>query len=252
MKLRYFSDLHLEFMKSLSIEDFMKKISPGKDEVCILAGDIGNPYQPNYDTFIKFIISNFKKTFLIAGNHEYYNKTKTMKETNTFLHDYFQQFPTISFLNNTCEKYEGICFLGATLWSKITNPTNTINDVYRIPNFDIVQYNQLHTESIRFLEDALQSNAHEKCIVITHHMPSERLLDKKYTTKEMMPYNQWFCCNMDELITTYKASIQCWIYGHTHTPSTHILEEIPFVCNPIGYPGENSDVNFDTTITINL
>ena len=97
MKVRYFSDLHLEFIKPNEIEKFIKKIPSGINEICILAGDIGNPYQKTYDIFMNFISKNFKKTFYITGNHEYYNKTKTIQETNEFLEGYFQQFNNISF-----------------------------------------------------------------------------------------------------------------------------------------------------------
>ena len=58
MKLRYFSDLHLEFIKPTQIQHFIKKIPSGHDKICILAGDIGNPHQSNYDTFMKFISKN--------------------------------------------------------------------------------------------------------------------------------------------------------------------------------------------------
>lgn len=54
LKLRYLSDLHLEFIKSNEIEKFIKKIPCGNDEICILAGDIGNPYQTNYETLSFF------------------------------------------------------------------------------------------------------------------------------------------------------------------------------------------------------
>ena len=82
MKVRYFSDLHLEFIKPNKIEEFIRKIPSGINEICILAGDIGNPYQTNYNIFMKFISNNFKKTFYITGNHEYYNKKKKIQETN--------------------------------------------------------------------------------------------------------------------------------------------------------------------------
>jgi hypothetical protein len=62
MKLRYFSDLHLEFIKPNKIEKFIKNISvSNNNDICILPGDIGNPYQSNYDIFMKFIstINNF-------------------------------------------------------------------------------------------------------------------------------------------------------------------------------------------------
>jgi predicted MPP superfamily phosphohydrolase len=84
MKLRYFSDLHLEFIKANTMEQFIRKIPSGMNEICILAGDIGNPYQSNYNIFMDFISKNFKKTFVISGNHEYYNTTKTIQETNIF------------------------------------------------------------------------------------------------------------------------------------------------------------------------
>ena len=68
----------------------------------------------------------------------------------------------------------------------------------------------------------------------------------------MFPYNQWFYCNMDELIETNGNKIKCWIYGHTHTPSNVIINGIPFLCNPIGYPNENVNLNFLSTIRIGV
>jgi len=248
MKFRYFSDLHLEFIKPNKIERFISKIPSGIDEICILAGDIGNPYQTNYDIFMQFISKNFKKSFIISGNHEYYNKTKTIQETNDFMKVYFQKFNNISFLNNNYEIYDNYCFIGTTLWSNITNPSYDINDMSSIPHFDHIQYNKLNMLSVDFLEDALQKN--ENCIIITHHIPSETLIDIKYKTLTMLPYNQWFYCNMDNLIETKKNKIKCWIYGHTHTPSNVIINEIPFLCNPIGYPNENKLLDFQKIFTI--
>jgi predicted phosphohydrolase len=248
MKVRYFSDLHLEFIKPHKIEKFIKKIPSGIDEICILAGDIGNPYQKNYDIFMNFISKNFKKTFYITGNHEYYNKTKTIQETTEFLENYFQQFDNISFLNNNYEIYNTYCFIGTTLWSKITNPAYEINDIYSIPNFDYIQYNRLNMLSVDFLQDALQKN--ENCIVITHHVPSASLIDIKYKTQKMQPYNQWFYCNMDDLIEINVNKIKGWIYGHTHTPSNVIMNKIPFLCNPMGYPNENIISDFQKIFTL--
>ena len=247
-KIRYLSDVHLEFMKPNTIDRFLRHIPSGSDEICILAGDIGNPYQPSYDTFMKFISNHFKKTFVIPGNHEYYQKTKTMRETDEFLEHYFQPFDNISWLNNSYEIYENRCFVGTTLWSNITNPIYEISDVHKIPDFDYVQYNRLHRKSVAFLENTLQNN--ENCIIITHHMPSNSLIDIKYKTPRMLPYNQWFYCNMDAFIETNQKKINCWIYGHTHTPSRVMIHDIPFVCNPIGYPNENTKHDFMSTIEL--
>jgi len=252
MKLRYLSDLHLEFIKSNKIEKFIEKIPPGLDEICILAGDIGNPYQTNYDKFMKFISENFKQTFIISGNHEYYNETKTIHETNKYMEDYFQKFNNISFLNNAYKKYNDYYFIGTTLWSKIINPIYKINDVSLIPQFDCNEYNKLNMLSVKFLEDTLQelSSHKEKCVMITHHLPSKSLIDVKYKTMNMLPYNQWFYCDMDELIKKYNDKIKCWIYGHTHTQSNCIINNISFLCNPIGYPNENKEINFERTFEL--
>jgi len=248
--IRYFSDLHLEYIKSSEINEFINQIPHGINEICILAGDIGNPYKENYDIFMNFINKNFKKTFVISGNHEYYNETKTIQETNRFLEKYFQQFNNISFLNNSYEIYDNHCFIGTTLWSKITDPRYTINDTRCIPDFDYINYNALNSISIDFLKNAICNN--KNCIVITHHMPSESLIDKKYKTPNTKPYNQWFFSNMDKFIGTKKIKkrIKCWVYGHTHTPSDVMINGIPFICNPIGYPNENEKVNFKKIINI--
>lgn len=247
MKIRYMSDLHLEFLNSKQLDNFIKKIPSGMDEICVLAGDIGNPYSSNYDKFINYMSNHFRKIFIIAGNHEYYNK-KTIEETNLFMKEYFQKFNNITFLNNEYEMYDNYCFVGTTLWSKITNPLYKINDVYEIADFDYIKYNKLNELSIQFLENVVSN--HTNCVIITHHMPSQKLIDVKYKTPSMAPYNQWFYCDMDEFIDKNKNNIKCWIYGHTHTKSNLLLNEIPFICNPIGYPNENKNINLSVTIEL--
>ena len=81
-------------------------------------------------------------------------------------------------------------------------------------------------------------------------MPSESLIAPKYKTHQMIPYNQWFYCNMDNLIHSHGNKIKCWFYGHTHTPSSISINNIPFLCNSIGYPNENSKINWDANIII--
>ena len=249
MKLRYFSDIHLEFMKPNKIIKFINKIKKGDpDEICILAGDIGNPYKYNYQTFIEFINRSFQKTFIIAGNHEYYNKMKKIEETDDYLREYFLKFNNISYLNNEYEIYNNYCFIGTTLWSHITNSAYKICDLDQIPDFNIQQYNQLNYHSIEFLNNAIKDNTN--CIIITHHVPSFNLIDSKYKTIELMPYNQWFYSDLDNFISLNRNKIRCWIYGHTHTSSYNVIYNIPFICNPIGYPNENKNLDFEKNIEL--
>jgi len=244
MKIRYLSDLHLEFIHINKINEFINNINPGLDEICILAGDIGNVFNDNnhYDIFMNYIDTNFKKTFVITGNHEYYNNNKTIEETNEYLKNYFTKFNNISFLNNTYEIYDNYCFVGTTLWTNINDPNYQINDVQKIPKFDYNKCNQLNKKNIKFLEDTLDNN--KNYIIITHHVPSYSLIDEKYKTFAYEHYNQWFYCDMNKFIDNNKNKIKLWVYGHTHTSSYKLIHNIPFVCNPIGYPGENNNCEF--------
>jgi len=183
---------------------------------------------------------------VIAGNHEYYYRP--MDDTDDVMKLYFEKFHNISLLNNSCEVYEGYCFVDTTLWSKVTNPAYKINDVYSIPNFDYIQCNRLNRMCVDFLEEALEQ---ENCIVLTHHMPSRSLIDVKYLTPVMRPYNQWFACDLDDLILSKKENIKAWFYGHTHTPYETTIESIPFLCNPLGYPDENKKLDFGKSIVFN-
>jgi predicted phosphodiesterase len=250
MKIRYLSDIHLEFIKPLKLQRLvLDQIAPAEEgEICILAGDIGYPESENYDLFMKFVNNHFIKTFVIPGNHEYYNKFKIVEEMDTFMEEYFKQHPNITLLNNRTEKYGDYTFVGTTLWSYIKDPMFSTNDVYQIPNFDYMKCNELNRICIKFLEDSIAKN--ENCIVITHHLPSKQFIDPKYNTIRDRPYQQWFYSDMDLFIHTYHDKIKYWFYGHTHTASKNKVNNILFLCNPIGYPGENNKVELNKTVLL--
>jgi predicted phosphodiesterase len=249
MKLKYISDIHLEFYTPEKAAEIIKQIrAEDENEVLILAGDIGYPRHETYDKLMKHVAANFKKTLVIAGNHEYYGG-KNMEDTLDYMKTYFKQYTNISFLDNTWETYEGYTFIGTTLWSAVTNPQYKINDVRAIKTMSVDLYNELNQVCIEFLKEALTTFT-KNVVVITHHMPSESLIDGKYLEGDVRHYNQWFYSNMDEFILEHKYSITCWIYGHTHAPSVSSVYGVPMLCNPMGYPGENSVVNFQKVFEV--
>lgn len=250
MKLRYISDIHLEFIKPNKIINFLKNITQtDTEEVLILAGDIGYPFSDSYKIFMDHISKTFVKSFVICGNHEFYNKKHTMHEIITFLDEFFDGYDNISFLNNFSEKYNGYTFVGSTLWSQVTKPEYEINDVNKIKDFDYIKYNDLNKDCKEYLTKQINL-IDDNIIMITHHMPSFSLIDEKYKINGMNNYNQYFACDMDKFIEENNKKIKCWIYGHTHTPSFRMLYDVPVMCNPIGYPNENSKVDFDKTFCL--
>jgi hypothetical protein len=55
---------------------------------------------------------------------------------------------------------------------------------------------------------------------------------------------------MNEFIKENKDKIKCWFYGHTHSANETIIDGINFLCNPIGYLGENKNPDFNKKFEI--
>jgi predicted phosphodiesterase len=239
MKIRYVSDVHLEHMSKKEALSWITNCTPGEEDVFVLAGDIGNPYTVEYKRFIEHLHAHWKKVYILAGNHEYYTNGHTVEETNTYLEEYFKEYSNIVFLNNSSEVYEGVRFIGSTMWSNIENSYYTINDTKCIKGMTVQAYQDLHTKAVEYVEKTLLESK-EPVVMITHHMPSYELIDEQYKKGRMQMYNQWFASHLDSMIETYKEKMKCWIYGHTHTRSQKELCGVVCVCNPLGYPGENA------------
>ena len=249
MRTQYVSDVHLEFMSK------PPKIKVMADVLC-LCGDIGYPFSGIYREFIKQMSQSFKKVFLIAGNHEYYDSDKygshTMEEINSMIQSIIvnHKLENVTFLNNSYELYNDVLFVGTTLWSKI--PSMNMNDICLMNDFKQIQgltydtYNLLHIKSCSFIEDTLAMVKKEdiykdvKIVMMTHHLPSFNLIDEKHA------YSDTNCFYASKCDKYFVEPIKAWIYGHTHTPNKTIINNIKFVCNPKGYPNENTIVKYET------
>lgn len=239
MRIRYFSDLHTEFHNLLSLNRILARIRPtSKDDVCVCAGDIGSitslQSKRNYEITMNYLSKNFAKVFVINGNHEYYNgDNQTVEEVNEKMASYFH-WDNVHWLNNTTYKFNGINFIGTTLWTHVNPDVPHINDTKYIPDMTRERYNQYHQQCREWLRSQVPLTG--KNVIITHHIPSPQLIAPKYANAAINP---WFYCNMDKFIKNNKDHISCWIYGHTHTASEQHIEGVPMLCNPLGYPNEN-------------
>ena len=157
-----------------------------------------------------------------------------MEYTNSFLNEYFQKFDNISFLHNSFEYYEKFCFIGTTLWSKITNPIDEINDVYQIPNFNYILYNRLNMICIDFLEDALEKN--DNCIIITHH-GTHSLCNGHYLGS---PLESGYATEIPEIFQSQNV-IAC-INGHTHSSINLEVNGVKLLSNCYGYRCESAAI----------
>ena len=244
MIIKYFSDLHLEFFKKLN-PIWVKSLIRRDADILILAGDIGYPSDQLYKNFLIEINPLFERTYLITGNHEYYSD-KSIEENNKLIKNIIEQnnLSNIKLLINDWEDYKGYRFVGSTLWSKIVNPKYLINDFKCIKDMSVEKYNDLHKESVYFIEKTIKESE-LPVVVITHHLPSNTLNDPKY--ESYSNYNQCFSSELDYLIN---KPVIAWFYGHTHTASYKKINGVKMCCNPIGYPDENSTQNFNESVEI--
>ncbi len=261
------SDVHLEFFDRKKVDkliDIMKNKLVEKDTYLMLAGDLCGATNNNLEYFLSNIKNQFRKIFYVMGNHEFYNTSlldgkKLIRDKINILNN---DNNNIILLDN--ETYfleeENTVIIGSTLWSdlsysesldvhdinNISYAKRYLNDFNYINNFSPDDYQKEFEKSKLFIQSEINNNKNKnrKIILLTHHMPSFKLIDKKYKN---MPMNRCFASKLDDL---FDESINCWIYGHTHTPNNIILNNVRFVCNSIGYIGENESFRLVEKIEI--
>ncbi len=229
MKIRLLSDLHIE-QRPVPILNFKKQA-----DVCILAGDIGNPNHENYELLLNMLSLTHDKVFVITGNHEYYNNTLDIDDHIKLLCE-----DNVHFLQMDSIIYKNVKFMGCTLWS---NPDRTLskymNDFNYIKDFNIDIYIDTHLKHKKWIKSELISDI--KTCVITHHLPLTCLIDEKYKDN---PLNSFFASDVD----IFNADYVC--YGHTHQENHMKIQNTLFYCNPRGYEHENNIYNIDYIFTI--
>jgi len=104
------------------------------------------------------------------------------------------------------------------------NPTDTLN---------------FHKDSKKYLLNQLQT-LNENVFVISHHAPSYQSIPQEYKKNA----NGAYCSNLDTLILNH-PQIKYWVHGHTHNAFDYMIEGCRVVCNPGGYPGQNTGCNPD-------
>jgi Icc-related predicted phosphoesterase len=247
VKIRPFSDLHLEF------DSFLP---PKVDaDLVILAGDTytgtrGIPWA-------KAAFPNIPVVYVL-GNHEYYHREfpKLIAELKDRA-----KGSNIHVLENEAFVWQDFTFLGCTLWtdfalhgdteSALSLAQTQMNDYYRIRNatgqaLRPEETRAAHLKSREWLENELTARKGEKVIVITHHVPTRKSASAEYLEDELSPA---YISDLDEMILQHQPKL--WIHGHTHHSVDHMIGETRIVANQRGYPFQ-SHTNFNDSLIIEV
>ena len=237
MKIQYLSDLHFEFPDNRK----WLKANPiiPKGEVLLIAGDtyhLGNQFKDPW--IFDELSEKFEQVFLIAGNHEYYKGFDVMQTKENFQ---LEVRPNVTLLNNHSLVYGDVQFIFTTLWSKVEKHVAVVyNGMYDFRKiiaggkpFSIFHYNELHRTSLDFLTNAISKKTVDKCVVMTHHLPSEKCNAKEFQGSAL---NEGFCTDLTELVET--LPVDFWIYGHSHRNVAEFeIGGTQLLTNQLGYVG---------------
>ena len=249
MKIQYCSDLHLEFQDN---KEFIldNPIEPNAD-ILILAGDIV-PFavMDKHNDFLDYISRNFKMTYWIPGNHEYYYYNV---DSSSFLETEIRE--NIYLVNNCVKEIEGVNFVFSTLWSNISEDKRwiiqqSLSDFkvikYKDHLINVDDYNLLHQECKKFLQKTLAIKSDNKTIVVTHHAPTFLNYPEKYINSKI---NEAFATNLTDLI--HDSNVDYWIYGHHHSNVRKFqIGNTKLVTNQLGYVKYNENHGYNNKAII--
>jgi predicted phosphohydrolase len=250
MLLQYCSDLHLEFWEN---RDFLEgtPLQP-KGDILLLAGDIV-PFaiMDKYDYFFDFISDNFDLVYWLPGNHEYYHADAAIR--SGALHEKVRS--NVFLVNNIAAQHDDVKLIFSTLWSNISPASEpyvqgSVNDFRLIKfnghPFSPADFNRLHLDSLRFIQEELGKGYPRKTVVISHHVPTFFHYPEKYKGDRL---NEVFGVELFDFIEG--SGIDYWIYGHHHNNvPDFLIGKTQLLTNQVGYARADEHHLFSTSKTI--
>lgn len=246
MKIQYASDLHLEFAENWQyLKENPLEVT---GDILVLAGDIGYLGDDNYSKhpFWDWASDNYKQVIACMGNHEFYKyyDIATLKdgyclEIRPNVHSYY----------NAVMRIDDVDFIVSTLWSKIPvkeayYTEQCITDFRRIlyhgEILTFADFNREHERCLFFIKEAIAKSDAKHKIVITHHVPSFRMLCPKF---QGSPVNGAFTVELEDFIE--QSNVEFWIYGHSHYNIDVNIGKTFCTSNQLGYVFHDEHHTFD-------
>lgn len=250
MKIRIFSDLHLEF------SDWTPP--PVAADVVVLAGDI------HVGTLgLEWAREQFPTTpvIYVAGNHEFYGGR--LQDVLAALREAAGSLG-ITLLDGDERVLGGTRFLGTTLWTDFalygSGPrlARAMADAkYGMNDFRVIRYGEaglfrpeyareLHLAQVKWLKEKLVETFDGPTVVVTHYLPHRQSIHPKY---EGDPLNPAFASDLAHLV---KSPVALWIHGHTHESCDYVVHGTHVACNPRGYLPMEPNPAFDPMLVVTV
>jgi predicted phosphodiesterase len=239
LKIHLLSDLHLEF------SDRHPPFSPCADDcdVVVLAGDIACGIAA-FD-WAETVFAG-RHVIYVPGNHEYYDLE--IGTTRQAMRKRAASSGNVRLLDNDEWIFEGVRFLGATLWTdfelfgRSRMPQAYADSLAHVTDFRKIRYGvgslqpehtvELHREAVNFLEHALSCPFEGPTVIVTHHAPHPGSLHPRWAQHLS---SAAFVSNLERLM----GRVALWLHGHTHDSFDYRVTGTRVVANPMGYRTSN-------------
>lgn len=224
LRIAIISDLHIEFLdqygkdkRQMLIHHILKQCDTFNVDLLALAGDIHSK-QREYNKIIREFEQKVPDLIHVLGNHDYYQPGGELLMSDTIGVNYFKnvkiQFSTMwtDFHGN---------FLSAAL------AQTQIPDFKYIPEMKpdyMIAMNQSYRQLL----------IDKPNISLTHFATNVSLIASQYKNNPLNPY---FVPDLHDDFITHGVKVS--IYGHTHTKTFQEVDNITYINNAFGYPGEN-------------
>ncbi len=149
----------------------------------------------------------------------------------------------VHFLENNSFVFQGVRFLGCTLWTdlfvegeeKADALGDNLNDFRKIRfadnPFDPIEFSQLHQRSKTWLEKELAQPFSGKTVVDNPSCAFAMELEGSPNALKKLAY----CNDLKPLLHEYE--IAAWFHGHVHSQVDYRIAGARILCNPRGYVG---------------
>lgn len=261
MKTLLISDLHIDYNNLVTMPlgcnssfGFEKKL--GEYDLVLIAGDTSGGYVYT-DYYLKELRDTIEKegyntkVCVVGGNHLGYNFSIVYpkNESITKLRNEFSQAP-VYFLENDFVDFGKYVVIGCCLYTDFSQNSEVIKNVKKcINDFRFVSvkdghnirlvtpqdYIKWYNESVKYIDKICKKIKDKKVIVLTHFMPTSKLISEKYKGND---FNPFFATDLEEIMLK-NNNIKLWACGHSHDKNECMVGNTLVTLEPYGYFGES-------------
>ena len=271
LRIRVLSDLHDDIERNA-----LESLPHVDADVTVVAGDAMAPGHLAIRR-VRELLPLAERLIYVPGNHDYYSfanrkqpelKTTWELQRNDLMPRAAEENGVI-LLDDSKVEIEGVTFIGATLWSDMRcRPTyvshaDAMRSAMRMNDYRVIKREpgrgkdrlkpattiELHKASVEYISSCLNESGGSATVVVTHHAPSPRSLDR-WDPKHPQSFNDLDWCYGSDLehLMHGDAAPALWLHGHIHAGRDYQVGDTRVLTNPRGYPRENPE--FDPSFVV--